>query len=224
MGQLGDPTSIEKEMLSFQKNFFARELDLSYSKVEGQIISIAAGKYHSLFLTDLGKVYGIGNNRFGQLGLNNTEVPIANDFVKIEFEKDEFIKEIKTGDNHNIFLTDKGKIYVNGDNSIGQVNGVLDNDIEYFSTPVLVPFQHKAIEIKAKNFRSYVKLENGDCNFWGGFYYLPDTDLKALPKIDGINLFNKEDGIVGNVKEIVDVGLGLFHDVILVDYQESINI
>lgn len=36
-----------------------------------KIISVSAGKFHSLFLTKTNEVYACGGNNFGQLGIGN---------------------------------------------------------------------------------------------------------------------------------------------------------
>lgn len=150
---------------------------------------------------------------------------ISTDFIKIHFANNDKIKEIKAGDNHNLFLTTENKLYANGDNSIGQVNGNLNDDTFNFEcTPVLIPLEDEVISIKAKNWRSAAKLKNGKVYYWGGFHYLPKISLRKLPKYNGLNCFNDEEGIIDNDLEILDFGLGLYHDILLVKETNSINI
>ena len=38
---------------------------------EDEVVSVCAGKFHSLFLTKNNEVYSCGGNNFGQLGVGN---------------------------------------------------------------------------------------------------------------------------------------------------------
>ena len=74
----------------------------------------------------------------------------------------------------------------------------------------------KIVKMYAKNNRSAVILENGDAVFWGGVSYDPDCSLKTMPRYDGLNKFNDEEGMPKD-KKIVDIGLGYLHDLVLVE-------
>ena len=198
-------------------------LNINSSKIDGKVIDIKAGKYHSLFLTDKGHVYAIGNNRFGQLGLNSTYDLFSHDIVQIEFESDVFIVKIEAGDNHSLFLSKDGRLFANGDNTQGQLNGITENITHFICSPIEVfsNCNDKIVDIKSKNLKSLAKFESGKVAFWGGLYYQPSIRLNKLPKIDGINYYNMEKGLEN--KKIIDVGLGLFHELVLVE-EELINI
>lgn len=138
----------------------------------------------------------------------------------MEFPTQEKIKEIQVGDSHNLMLSEDNLLYANGDNTSGQVDGDLENFLYYLCTPKIVPLQiEPGVKIEkmwARNNRSAALLSNGDLCYWGGFSYHPDYGLKNLPKYDGINIFNREEGIPANSK-MIDIGLGIFHDILLVE-------
>lgn len=207
-GQLGSLNENKENLVSPQK------LNISNKNINGKIIDISTGKYHSLFLTDKGKVYGVGNNKFGQLGLNPKTNDFSNELVEIEFDEDVFISKIVCGDNHSLFLTNDGRLYGNGDNTQGQINGVLE-DLYYKSTPVEIQFKEKILDVKAKNLRSCALLEGGKAVYWGGYYFVKGYSFSNLPKIEGFNYYNNEKGLENSY--IKDVGLGLLHDCVVID-------
>lgn len=210
---------IKKKTLEY--DFGLVDLEL---KINDKIVDIGAGKYHSLFLTgiidklwDSGDVYCIGVNRFGQLGDTNLKIAMSGEPIKLEFPKvNTKIEKIAVGDNHNLMLTTDGELYGNGDNSAGQVDGDLENFLYYYCTPKLItlPTEGPIERLFAKNNRSAVILNN-IAYYWGGFSYNPKYLLNSLPKYDGINSFNTENGIPENAI-IKDIGLGFLHDIILV--------
>ncbi|ESR43037.1 hypothetical protein WN944_004548 [Citrus x changshan-huyou] len=77
-----------------------------------RIIQIANGGYHSLALTDDGKVFSWGYGGHGQLGhsfTQNQKVPMV-----IEALADEFVTHIACGGSTSAAVTEKGKLYMWG--------------------------------------------------------------------------------------------------------------
>ena len=92
---------------------------------KGSIKHIVLGELHSMILMDNGDLYVFGNNRDGQLGLNDDlerNSPIRNDFFKDKGS----IKQIALGRYHSMVLMDNGDLYVFGRNRWGQL-GLNDN-------------------------------------------------------------------------------------------------
>lgn len=169
-----------------------------------------------IYSSDSGSVYTVGINRFGQLGESNMNTTKSGHPVKLEFPRDVKIVQIKVGDSHNLMMTDEGFIYSNGDNSMGQVDGELNNFMYYQCTPkrIIIPDDSPIKSVYAENNRSAAILQNGKSYYWGGLNYESDTRLTVLPRYSGLNIFNEEKGIPDNAK-IADIGLGYLHDVIL---------
>jgi alpha-tubulin suppressor-like RCC1 family protein len=194
-------------------------LDLNLRNLDSQIVDIGAGKYHSVFLSENGSVYTLGVNRFGQLGDSNINIQITDVPVRMEFiNPNEQIKEIAIGDNHNLMLSKDGTLYGNGDNTFGQVDGELDNALYYQCAPkrVILPKSDEIVKMFAKNTRSAVILSNNDAYFWGGNAFVPGYPLAHMPKYEGINIYNKEEGVPEKC-QIEDIGLGYLHDILLVN-------
>lgn len=90
-----------------------------------KIAKVAAGWYHTLFLTTTNEVYASGDNRYGQI-LNATTVP-----VKLTIN----CRDIAAGQGHSVFLTTDNKVYTSGWNWYGQLG---NNSTRNSNTPVLI--------------------------------------------------------------------------------------
>jgi len=71
---------------------------------------VAAGKFHSLFLTETGKVFASGYNKYGQLGVSNSMYMHAEEPIEV-FTDGLKIEKISVGWHHNLLLADDGKLY-----------------------------------------------------------------------------------------------------------------
>ncbi len=81
-----------------------------------KIKMISCGCYHSMALTESSCAYIWGDNRCGQLGIEN--IKSSNEPKRLEL-KDVFIDKITCGVSHSLLLTNDGVIYAFGNNSIG---------------------------------------------------------------------------------------------------------
>jgi uncharacterized repeat protein (TIGR02543 family) len=76
---------------------------------------IAAGSWHSLYITTDGKLYAMGDNEYGQLGDRTTTsqatpVHIADN-----------VASVAAGQRHSLYVTTDGKLYAMGYNEYGQL-------------------------------------------------------------------------------------------------------
>ena len=99
------------------------------------IVAISAGSYHSLFLTNDGKVYSCGSNQYGEIGTQkNKGILIANS-VPIQIKDGGMdslnIVAISAGDNHSLFLTNDGKVYSCGRNQFGALGVTINSGSEF---------------------------------------------------------------------------------------------
>ncbi|MDR2152809.1 MAG: hypothetical protein LBO72_08310 [Helicobacteraceae bacterium] len=90
------------------------------SSLEGKkIVAIAAGDYHSLALSDEGKVYATGVNEYGQLGLNDYDDREV--FTLVSSLSDKRVVAIAAGRYHSLALDNRGKVYATGGNKKSQL-------------------------------------------------------------------------------------------------------
>lgn len=72
-------------------------------KYQVRIVYISCGFTHSLLLSELGNLYTLGNNKFGQLGLGKVQKMIKPGLLNIN--KTEKIWKIAAGAYHSIVVT-----------------------------------------------------------------------------------------------------------------------
>jgi alpha-tubulin suppressor-like RCC1 family protein len=90
-----------------------------FTNIGINIVEIASGETHSIFLTDTGVIYGVGRNSEGQLGIGNffdTIVPVI-----ITSLAGLNIAKIYCGGYTTMFLTVDGRVYVTGRNTSGEL-------------------------------------------------------------------------------------------------------
>lgn len=106
--------------------------DNYYQSYPNNVIQIADGLYHSLYLTINGDVYVSGSNNYGQLGIGN-----INDRADhpVKFNLTNIIK-ISAGSYHSLFLTEDEKVYGCGRNDKGQL-GIEKCDAIYFPKEIV---------------------------------------------------------------------------------------
>ena len=92
------------------------------SLLKQRVTKIAASENHSLVLTDRGQVFAFGSDRFGQLGLGNTDTNRwTSEPKRIDGLKREMVVGIAAGDHHSLCYTSDGKVFAWGSNKNGQL-------------------------------------------------------------------------------------------------------
>ena len=117
---LGKPKEQENELIHFPV-----KLNLT------DIKSISSADYHTLFLSEDGKVYGCGQNRQFQLGIRDQNTILEPILLPISPAAD--IKIVSCGRAHSIFVDANGRMWGCGASTLGQ----LGNKASY-QTPTLL--------------------------------------------------------------------------------------
>ena len=127
-----------------------------------QIVGSANGDYHSLILLENGRVYGWGNNNYGQLGNDtNKNTPSPNLIETIPGK----VVSIATGGVISLALLETGEVYGWGLNGNGRWQDTASEDSTH---PLLIMgIPGKVITIAAGNFHSLALLDSGEVYGWG---------------------------------------------------------
>lgn len=120
------------------------------------VVAVAAGYWHSLFLTAAGDLYAMGSNTSGQLGDGTTTKRLTP--VKVSSN----VKAMAAGSSHSLYITDNGDLYGMGDSSYYQLSSII---LGGYLTPVKLESNVKAIAAGSKH-TLYVK-EDGTLCTWG---------------------------------------------------------
>lgn len=95
------------------------------------VVSVAMGRRHTLFLTAKGEVYACGDNKLGQLGIGSTSNTEVTTPTRIDY-KGPPIKRISCGAEFCCIVDIKGNIYTFGSPEYGQLGH--NTDGKYFVT------------------------------------------------------------------------------------------
>jgi alpha-tubulin suppressor-like RCC1 family protein len=124
-GQLGLGEKIK------ECNFF-RPLTIS-KESNVRIKKVAAGREHTVVLSEDGQLYGCGSNYIGQLGLEKNRAKYYSfTLMTIPRLPSSSIKQVSAGRICTVVLLENGQLYGCGDNTQGQLN-CNPNDYDWFS-------------------------------------------------------------------------------------------
>ena len=127
-GQLGDGTTSAHSL----PNDITSNVNLL---IDEKVIDVAFGMAHTLILTNQGRVFSVGANYQGQLGLGNTSgsvLSISNINHAFTFQADDIAIDVEATQYGSFVATEKGDVFAFGLDSYGQFG------VETF-TPVLTP-------------------------------------------------------------------------------------
>ncbi|KAL1918150.1 uncharacterized protein VTP21DRAFT_3416 [Calcarisporiella thermophila] len=158
-----------------------------------KIIKAATGRNHTLLVSSTGLVFGTGDNRFGQLGLDNLRIYTT--FVPITTLKKEKIVDVACGADFSLVLTDKGRIFAFGSSEHGQLGngGSTETPAAPYPQPSLVKGlqEHKITAIACGTSHSLAMSSEGFVFSWGfgGYGRLGHSEQKDLSVATSIPIF-----------------------------------
>ena len=162
------------------------------------IAKIYAGGSHSFILTEDGEVYAFGNNKNGQLGLNDTNERLLPTKIDSTHYGNKKITQISAGSLHSLILTEDGEVYAFGNNKKGQL-GL--NDTEERLVPTKIDSNYygnkKITQISTGDSHSLILTEDGEVYAFGyngkGQLGLNNKTDRLVPtKIDSTHYGNKK--------------------------------
>lgn len=88
-----------------------------------EIVAVAAGGKHTLFIDEQGQVWSFGSNAFGQLGHGDS----MERHVPTKIKGVEKVVDVTAGTSHTLILTEQGQILAFGSNFSGQLGLGVEN-------------------------------------------------------------------------------------------------
>jgi len=198
------------------------EVDLSIIE-DGDIpISVASGRYHSLVLTNSGKVIAFGNNERYQMGIaddSGNPIVLAGKNISQEIytnhrdgPKNNKIIAISAGVYYSIILDEYGTVYGFGRNVIGQLGFSIDDEIKV-PRKIAIAANPKITAVSTYDEHSLILDSDGIVYSFGNNRYgqlgrtlVGRTSDRTPEQIDTDNI---------NSNRIVAISTGLYHSLVL---------
>lgn len=146
-GQLGIGSTVDHQL---------ELVDVDLPLHDRDVKEVAAGGFHSLFLTEQGNVYAAGWNRFGQLGIGSNIDQRSP--VRITLPDSVTVAGVAAGYGHSLFLLSDGTVQAAGLNYAGQLG---DGTTSCRNTPSQVNLGSLASNVAAGYDFSYFLMGNG---------------------------------------------------------------
>nr|XP_053635103.1 X-linked retinitis pigmentosa GTPase regulator-like [Cherax quadricarinatus] len=150
-------------VFTFGKSRFANNAPSKFWIKNDIITELACGDEHTGVVTESGRVFMIGSNDMGQLGLGSTK-PV-NKPSCVKSLKPEKALHIACGRSHTVVSCASGAVYVWGQNGDGQL-GTGDKEDHLFPVKVL-NLDTPAVAVAAGSIHSVVLTESGTLYIWG---------------------------------------------------------
>lgn len=173
-GQAGSPNS-EK---------VAQPTDITYHFVPKNLhsksfVGLAAGKMHSGLVLGNGKAFTWGGNELGQLG--TPDIKSSTHIPQQVTELESRVSQISCGYNQTIFLLETSRLYVCGNNDIGQLG--VDEEVEIVDVPIPVKDLTEPIAyVCCSNFNVALSTRQ-NLYIWGD---TPNGMLRKPEKLSGL--------------------------------------
>ena len=198
-GHLGDGTGTDSDL--------PVQVTTSAGTSISDVVSIVAGKEHSLALRRDGSVWAWGLNNHGQLGDGTTNT--ASRAVQVQGIGD--VRAIEAGFEHSVALKNDGTVWTWGNNhpfgdtTAGVLGAGSANATESVPLQVMVNATTPLagiVQIKAGSYFTFAKMSNGTVWGWGTNYYGEFADgtydnrpfASELPHLAGIASLGAADG------------------------------
>ena len=140
--------------------------NFNFTPISG-VVAVAAGCWHSLALTQEGRLWAWGNGYYGQLGYGNYNTQTSWAFPVPEIIG---VTSIKAAVKQSMALKDNGTVWVWGVNEYGQL-GIDPAVGNGFYSPVQIPDLGSVDAIDASEFHGIAIKNDGTMWAWGHNFY-----------------------------------------------------
>ncbi|XP_072939555.1 probable E3 ubiquitin-protein ligase HERC4 isoform X2 [Epargyreus clarus] len=143
---------------------------LSKWRESNHIKAVAAGEFHTLYLTNVGHLYSCGSNEVGQLGRHTKDTDGKNPAL-VETFKGCTLTSIACGIQHSMAVDEWGQPFSWGSDSMGQLGSNLGPHAQ--DKPKIIKFlaTKNVIQIACGAYHSVALTNNGDLYSWGANSY-----------------------------------------------------
>ena len=145
--------------------------------LSNNVVAMAAGAYHSLYVTANGQLWAMGGNSYGQLGNGNTTDQHTPVFVASN------VVAVAAGAYHSLYLTANGQLWAMGNNN-GAMLGIGSTDWNAHATPTLVATN--VVSMAAGYVHSLYLTANGQ--LWGLGLHILGQWVQYTPALVATNV------------------------------------
>ncbi|KAF4527744.1 hypothetical protein B566_EDAN014954 [Ephemera danica] len=149
---------------------------------EERVVSISAGQYHSLALTEEGRVFSWGWGVHGQLGHGSIEDEIYPRLIQGLYDKT--VTQIAGAHGHSTVLTSCGEVWAFGSGVFGQLGTSLVNKK---SIPIPVNLPENIRLIASSYFHNLAVGESNSMYTWGSSYQVLRLQAQAQKRARAIH-------------------------------------
>ncbi|KAJ8727556.1 hypothetical protein PYW07_001675 [Mythimna separata] len=139
---------------------------LSKWRESNHIKAVAAGEFHTMYLTNTGHLYSCGNNEVGQLG-RHTDNREGKTPALVETFKDCTVSSVACGIQHTVALDEWGQLFSWGSDSMGQLGSNLGTHAQDKPKFVKMLATRNVIQVSCGAYHSLALTNNGDLFSWG---------------------------------------------------------
>jgi alpha-tubulin suppressor-like RCC1 family protein len=131
-------------------------------QINTNIAEISCGCFHNIVLNKLGKVYGFGDNSFGQLGILYINETFTQSLINLNN-----IIQITTGNYNTLLLNNINQIFSFGSNQYGQLGLNLPFNSNIYIPIQIVILNIKIIQISCGNYHCLILIDTGEVYSFG---------------------------------------------------------
>lgn len=172
-----------------------------------KINRISCGYDFSIFLSNDGRMFGCGNNNYGQLGIAIKECKIVYEFEEIPLNVR--VIDVQVGYKHTLCLSYDSCVYVCGDNEDGQLG--MEQSTLFVDEMMLHPYFSDVMSISVGSYHSLCLTFDHQCFIFGN-----NVHEQICLNTSETEIY--EPVVYGNISEGV---CGVYHTV-LIDMQHNI--
>ncbi|XP_021502354.1 RCC1-like G exchanging factor-like protein isoform X1 [Meriones unguiculatus] len=175
---------------------------------ETEVLQVSCGRAHSLILTDREGVFSLGNNSHGQCGRKVVDDEVYSESHKVHRiqDFDGQVVQVVCGQDHSLFLTDKGEVYscgwgADGQTGLGHYNITstptkLGGDLEGVTVVQVTTYGDNCLAVSA----------DGGVFGWGNSEYLQLASITDSTQVNVPRCLPFSE--VGKVKQVACGGTG----------------